>query len=71
MKDVDAGRYIRQGSYKSFQPNPINRQWVVDDIEVQQLLSQADRQPGRLDMYSEYVPNLELFTCMHVVKKPT
>ena len=71
MKDFDAGRYIRQGSYKSFQPNPINRQWVMDDMEVQQLLSQADRQLGRLDMYSEYVPNLELFIRMHVVKEAT
>jgi len=71
MKDFDAGTYIRQGSYKSFQPNPINRQWVLDDMEVQQLLSQADRQLGRLDMYSEYVPNLELFIRMHVVKEAT
>ncbi|PEN09657.1 cell filamentation protein Fic [Longimonas halophila] len=71
MKDFDAGTYIRQGSYTSFQPTPINRQWVLDDMEVQQLLSQADRQLGRLDMYSEYVPNLELFIRMHVVKEAT
>ena len=71
VKDFDAGTYIRQGSYKSFQPTPINRQWVLDDMEVQQLLSEADRQLGRLDMYSEYVPNLELFIRMHVVKEAT
>jgi len=71
VKDFDAGTYIRQGSHKSFQPNPINRQWVLDDMEVQQLLSEADRQLGRLDMYSEYVPNLELFISMHVVKEAT
>ena len=71
MKDFDAGRYVSQGSYKSFQPRPINRQWVVDDMEVQQLLSRADRQLGRLDMYSEYVPNIELFISMHVVKEAT
>lgn len=71
MKDFDAGRYVRQGSYKSFQPNPINKQWVIDDPEVQLLLSQADRQLGRLDMYSEYVPNIELFISMHVAKEAT
>jgi Fic family protein len=71
VKDFNAGTYIRQGSYKSFQPTPINRQWVLDDMEVQQLLSEADRQLGRLDMYSEYVPNLELFISMHVVKEAT
>jgi hypothetical protein len=56
MKDFRAGKYISQGSDKSFQPTPINRQWVLADMEVQKLLSQADRQLGRLDTYSEYVP---------------
>lgn len=71
MNDFKAGTYVRQGGYKSFQPTPINRHWVLDDMEVQYLLSQADRQLGRLDMYSEYVPNIELFIGMHVVKEAT
>ncbi len=71
MKDFDAGTYVSQGGYKSFQPAPINRPWVLRDMEVQQLLSQADRQLGRLDMYSEYVPNIDLFISMHVAKEAT
>ena len=71
MKNFTAGTHVRQGSYKSFQPPPINRQWEVTDMEVQKLLSEANRQLGRLDMYSEYVPNLELFISMHVVKEAT
>lgn len=71
MKDFEAGTYIRQGSYKSFQPTPINRPWVVDDMEVQQRLSDADRKLGQLDMYAEYVPNLDLFIRMHVVREAT
>ena len=71
MKDFSAGTYIRQGSYKSFQPTPIDRQWTIDDMEVQQLLSQADRKLGQLDMYAEYVPNLDLFISMHVVREAT
>lgn len=71
MRDFDAGRWIKQGSYRSFQPTHINRQWVVDDMHIQSLLSQADRQLGRLDMYSEYVPNIDLFISMHVVKEAT
>lgn len=71
MKNFNAGTYQRQGSYESFQPSPINRQWTVDDVEVQKYLSEADRQIGRLDMYSEYVPNLDLFIRMHVVKEAT
>lgn len=71
MRDFDAGAYVSQGSYKSFQPTPINRPWVLDDMEVLHLLSRADRHLGRLDMYSEYVPNIELFISMHVVKEAT
>lgn len=71
MKDFKAGRWIREGSYKAFLPNPINRDWRLDDMEVQSLLSQADRHLGRLDMFSEYVPNIELFIHMHVLKEAT
>jgi len=71
VRDFDARTYIGQRSYKSFEPTPINRQWVVDDMEVQQLLSKADRKLGQLDMYAEYVPNLDLFIRMHVVRDTT
>ena len=39
-------------------------------MEVIQLLSKADRQLGRLDMYSEYV-NIDLFIRMHIAKEAT
>lgn len=71
MEDFTAGTYISQGSYKSFQPTPLNRSWTIDNMEVQQLLSEADRKLGRLDMYAEYVPNLDLFISMHVVREAT
>jgi len=71
MKDFIAGTYISQGSYKSFQPTLINRQWNLDNMEVIQLLSKADRELGRLDMYSNYIPNIELFISMHVLKEAT
>ncbi|WP_417590798.1 Fic family protein [Owenweeksia hongkongensis] len=71
MKTFESGQIISQGHYKSFEPNPINRQWLIDDPEIQSLLSQADRQLGRLDMFSEYAPNIDLFISMHVVKEAT
>lgn len=71
MKQFKSGKYISQGYYKSFQPTFINRQWHVDNMEVLQLLSQADRELGRLDMYSNYIPNIELFISMHVLKEAT
>lgn len=71
LKNFEAGSYATQGRLRTFQPAPINRPWVLNDMEVQELLSRADRQLGRLDMYSEYVPNIELFISMHVVKEAT
>ena len=69
MKRFKSGKYISQGYYKSFQPEFINRQLQIDNMEVLQLLSQADRELGRLDMYSKYIPNIELFISMHVLKE--
>lgn len=71
MKTFKSGDYINQGTYKSFQPTKINQKWAIDDMEVLDLLSQADRQLGRLDMYSEYIPNIDLFISMHVLKEAT
>lgn len=71
MKASKAGTYINQGYYKSFQPNLINRDWKLDDMEIINLLSKADRELGRLDMFSDYIPNLDLFIQMHVTKEAT
>ena len=71
MKNFKAGNYINQRTFKSFIPEEINRDWTLDDMEVIELLSQADRQLGRLDMYSEHTPNLDLFISMHVLKEAT
>ena len=71
MKQFKSGQYISQDYYKSFQPEFINRQLQIDNMEILQLLSQADRELGRLDMYSKYIPNIELFISMHVLKEAT
>ena len=71
MKTFQSGRVVQQKHYKSFQPNPINRAWVLNNMELIQLLGQADRALGRLDMYSDYIPNIDLFIRMHVLKEST
>lgn len=71
MKNFSSGKYIKRGSYKSFQPDKICREWQIENMELLNLLSQADRQLGRLDMYSEYIPNIDLFISMHVLKEAT
>ncbi len=71
MKNFKSGKYINQGFFKSFEPEKINKQWNIENMELISLLSQADRQLGRLDMYSEYIPNIDLFVSMHIIKEAT
>ena len=71
MKNFKSGLYINQGYYKSFQPNFINKEWLLDNMEIITLLSKADRMLGRLDMYSEHIPNIDLFISMHIMKEAT
>lgn len=70
MKKFKSGILVNQGYYKAFVPEKINRKWQIDDMDVIRLLSMADRQLGRLDMYSEYV-NIDLFISMHIAKEAT
>jgi len=70
MDQFQAGKYINQGYYSSFQPENINRVWQVNDLELLNLLNKADRYIGRLDMYSNYV-NIDLFIQMHIAKEAT
>lgn len=71
MKKYQSGKLVQQDHYKSFQPNPINQAWSLENMELIQLLGQADRELGRLDMFSEYIPNINLFIKMHVLKEAT
>ncbi len=71
MKQFRSGNYQDQGYHKSFQPSMINRNWMLDDMNIIQLLSQADRELGRLDMYSEYIPNIDFYIRLHVAKEAT
>ena len=72
MKGYSAGRYRKQiEGYQSFTPTPINKQWFIETPEILLLLSEANRELGKLDMFSNYIPNVNLFISMHVVKEAT
>ncbi len=40
MNNFITGKYIIQGYYKSFQPNPINRQYYIENMEMIILLGE-------------------------------
>jgi hypothetical protein len=71
MKNFDSGRTVQEANCKSLHPTPINRRWKLEIMEPLQLLGQADRELGRIDMYSDYIPNINLFIRMHVLKEAT
>jgi len=71
MKQFQSGRYVPQAGYRSFEPSLIHRPWTVDDMGLLRLLGEADRELGKLDMYSEYIPDIDLFIRMHVLKEAT
>ncbi|MEP7268142.1 MAG: Fic family protein [Saprospiraceae bacterium] len=71
MKDFLSGNYQMQGSFKSFEPSLINRHWVLDDMEIISLLSKADKEIGRLDSFSNHIPNIDLYIQMHILKEAT
>lgn len=66
-----AGRYVKQPTgYKAFIPAALPPVPPVRiDLEMQQLLSEADRALGRLDGSIQTLPNPDLFVFMYVRKE--
>jgi Fic family protein len=63
--------WIQRFEYKSFSPNKITIQWLLSDPELLNLLSEANRQIGRLDAFSELIPDIDFFIKMHITKEAT
>ncbi|MHB1278867.1 MAG: Fic/DOC family N-terminal domain-containing protein [Bacteroidia bacterium] len=70
MKNFTSGRVVNQGYYAAFIPELIDRVWELDDMVIITLLTEADRELGRLDMYSQYV-NIEHYISLHLAKEAT
>jgi cell filamentation protein, protein adenylyltransferase len=71
MKAFKAGIRVSRGGHSTFEPSPLARAWQLDDMGLIGLLGQADRELGRLDMFSEHIPDVDLFIRMHVIKEAT
>ncbi len=64
-----AGHWQSRYQYKSFEPVPVNHEWVWEDPSINALLEQATRALGELNAFSLIVPDIDLFIEMHVVKE--
>ncbi len=64
-----AGQWVPRYQYKSFEPVPVDHDWVWEDPMIGVLLEQANRALGELNAFSLIVPDIDLFIQMHVVKE--
>ncbi len=71
LKDYIAGSYAQQFQYKSFSPSKINDEWTWTDPQINTLLAEANLKLGELNAFSLYVPDIDFFIKMHVVKEAT
>lgn len=66
-----SGTYIQEYNYKSFNPELINKEWIISQPEINTLLSEANLKLGELNAFAQYVPDIDFFIFMHVVKEAT
>lgn len=71
IKEYKSGTFTKQYGYKSFHPCSINQEWVVDDPELNMLLDEATYKLGQLNAFSTFVPDVDVFIRMHIVKEAT
>lgn len=72
IKDFISGSFVSQPTgYKSFLPNTINTIFTWDEPSINILLEKATLRLGALNSFSQFVPDIDLFIKMHVVKEAT
>jgi Fic family protein len=67
--NFQAWTWINQYWYKSFLPNPINKQFFWDDKEINMFLEKANLELGKLDSFSSFIPDIDFFIFMHIWKE--
>lgn len=71
INEFVAGKWQQEYQFKSFSPNKIYLQWIIDDPEINYLSSLADRYIGRLDAFSNRIPDIDFFLTTHIAKEAT
>jgi Fic family protein len=72
LEDFEPGKLVQQlASYKAFIPNEINQGYLWRTPEMNILLEKATLHLGELNSFSRFVPDIDLFLRMHIVKEAT
>jgi len=69
FEEFESGKLKQQFEYKSFSPVPINHEWTWDDARINILLEEATTALTQLATFSSFVPEVDRFIYMHVVKE--
>ena len=69
IKDFKSGEYKQGYNYKYFVPEMINHPFTWSDAVINELLEQASLKLGELNSFSKFVPDIDIFIKMHVVKE--
>jgi Fic family protein len=69
--DFKAGQYVQQYQYKSLTPAKVNKEWTWNEPKINTLLAEANNKLGELNAFSLYVPDIDFFIVMHILKEAT
>ena len=71
INQYKSGVFTKQYGYKCFSPNPINKEWSINNPEINTLLAEANLRLGELNAFSSFVPDVDVFIRMHIIKEAT
>jgi len=71
MKEYSAGKYILHKDYKPFCPSFLNEEFQWESPELSMLLQDANLYLGKLNAYSDLIPDIEFFIKMYATKEAT
>ncbi|PPK74348.1 Fic family protein [Methylobacter tundripaludum] len=69
INDFVSGSYQKGYQYQYFLPNHINHTFDWTDGTINELLEGASLKLGELNSFSRFVPNIDMFIMMHIVKE--
>lgn len=71
IKDFQAGHFEPQYEYKAFLPANVHHDWAISDPKLLDILGRADRALGELNACAKFIPDIDFFIAMHVLKEAT
>ena len=69
IEDFIAGKSVTCYQYSCFVPSPINHEWTWESQDLTCALEKAVKALSSLDACSQFVPDIDLFIRMHIVRE--